>query len=125
MADPTSEPTPEPAAEPAGPAGPAPRRTFEERMESFGREAGEAGERIGRQAEAFGERVSKDPGYKRAADTAARIWGLLILAVGIWFLLDVTIGYDMPRIPWGDVWPIGLIVIGLVVVLRGMGRRTA
>ena len=119
MAESTSEPTPDPAAESA------PRRSFEERMESFGREAGEAGERIGRQAEAFGERVSKDPGYRRAADTAARIWGLIILAVGVWFLLDVTLGYDMPRIPWGDVWPIGLIVIGLAVILRGMGRRSA
>lgn len=113
-----SEPTPDPTAAP-------PKQTFEQRMDRFGEEIGEAGERFGRDAEAWGKRVSKDPGYRRAADTAARVWGLIILAVGVWFLLDVTFGYDMPRIPWGDVWPIGLIVIGLVVVLRGMGRRTA
>jgi hypothetical protein len=114
--------TPDPAA--AAPD-PAPKPTFEQRMESFGREAGEAGERIGRKAEEFGDRLAKDPGISRAADTAARVWGLIILAVGAWFLVDVTLGYDMPSIPWGDVWPIGLIVIGLVVVLRGMSRRTA
>ena len=114
-----SEPTPDPAA------APPPKPTFEQRMDRFGEEVGEAGERFGRDAEAWGKRISKDPGYKRAADTAARIWGLIILAVGVWFLLDVTLGYDMPRIPWGDVWPVGLIVIGLVIVLRGMGRRTA
>ena len=69
--------------------------------------------------------IEKDPAFKQAADTAARVWGLIILAVGAWFLVDVTLGYDMPSIPWGDVWPVGLILIGLVVILRGMGRRTA
>jgi hypothetical protein len=117
-----TEATPDPAA--PAPA-PTPKPTFEQRMESFGREAGEAGERIGRKAEEFGDRLSKDPGISRAADTAARVWGLIILAVGAWFLVDVTLGYDMPSIPWGDVWPIGLIIIGLLVVLRGMSRRTA
>lgn len=118
--DPTAPPAPG-----AEPAPEAPRPTFEQRMESFGEEVGAAGERFGRKAEEFGERMAKDPTINRAADTAARIWGLIILAVGVWFLVDVTMGYDMPSIPWGDVWPIGLIVIGLVVVLRGMGRRTA
>jgi hypothetical protein len=108
-------------------ATPDPNRksTFEERIDSFGREAGEAGERIGRQAEAAGKRLADDPGIKRAADTAARVWGLLILLVGVWFLADVTLGYEMPDVPWGDVWPIGLIAIGLVVVFRGMGRQRA
>jgi hypothetical protein len=118
-----TEPTPDPAAAPGPEA--APRQTFEQRMDRFGEEVGEAGERIGRQAEAFGDRMSKDPGYRSAADTAARIWGLIILAVGAWFLVDVTLGYDMPSVPWGDVWPIGLILVGLLVVVRGMGRRTA
>ena len=113
-----SEPTPDPT-------GAAPKRTFEQRMERFGEEVGEAGERFGRDAEAWGQRISKDPTYRGAADTAARVWGVIILGVGVWFLLDVTFGYDMPRVPWGDVWPIGLIIIGLAVLLRGMGRRTA
>ena len=125
-----TQPNPDPAA-PAPEPGPAPqpvsapKPTFEQRMESFGEEVGAAGERFGRQAEAFGERLSKDPGTSRAADTASRAWGLIILALGAWFLADVTLGYDMPSIPWADIWPIGLIVIGLLVVVRGMGRRTA
>ena len=122
MTDPVSEPTPA-AAEPA-PSSP-PRPTFEQRMESFGEEVGAAGERFGRQAEEFGQRLSKDPSISRAADTAARVWGLIILAVGVWFLVDVTLGYDMPTVPWGDVWPIGLILVGLLVVFRGMTRRSA
>jgi len=121
--DPAAAPAPDPGSAPQ-PA-PTPKPTFEQRMESFGEEVGAAGERFGRQAEAFGERLSKDPSINRAADTAARAWGLIILALGVWFLADVTLGYDMPSIPWGDVWPVGLIVIGLLVVVRGMSRRTA
>lgn len=92
-------------------------------MERFGKEAGEAGERFGRQAEAAANRWSKDPGVVRAADTAGRIWGLILVAVGLWFFADVTLGYDMPVIAWRDLWPIALIGIGLLVLFRGMTRR--
>ena len=51
--------------------------------------------------------------------------GLVVLAVGLWFLADVTIGLDMPNVPWSDVWPLGLILIGGLIVVRGMGRRRA
>jgi cell wall-active antibiotic response 4TMS protein YvqF len=104
---------------------PGRRPGFEERIESFGREARAAGEGLGQRAEAAGERWSREPGVTRAADTAGRIWGLLLIAVGLWFFADVTLGLDMPSIPWRDAWPVGLIVIGLVVVLRGLGRRRA
>ena len=92
-------------------------------MERFGREANEAGERWGRRAEGAANRWSKDPGVVRAADTAGRIWGLILLAAGLWFFADVTLGYDMPSIAWRDIWPIALIGIGILVVLRGMTRR--
>jgi hypothetical protein len=125
MTDPTADPG---TAQGAPSPGPAPAatpkpQTFEQRMERFGEEVGAAGERFGREAEAFGQRLANDPSVRRAGDTAARAWGLLILAVGAWFFVDVTLGYDMPAIPWGDVWPIGLIAIGLLVVLRAMSRR--
>ena len=99
--------------------------TFEQRMEGLGRDAQAAGERIGRDAQAAGERLARNPTVHTAADTATRVWGLLILAVGLWFFFEVTLGYDLPSIPWRDIWPIGLIVAGLVVVFRGMSRRGA
>jgi hypothetical protein len=113
-----------PAVEPS-PAAPERPPTFEERMERFGREAGEAGERFGRRAEEAANRWTKEPGMVRAADTAGRIWGLIVLAVGLWFFADVTLGYDMPSIAWRDLWPIALIGLGLLVVVRGMTRRRA
>ena len=68
---------------------------------------------------------ARTPGPARAADTAGRVWGLIVLLVGLWFFADVTLGLDMPSIPWRDLWPVGLIVIGLAIVVRGMGRRSA
>jgi hypothetical protein len=107
-----TEPTPEQPA--PAPTEPGPRPTFEERVEGFGREA-----------EAAGQRWANDASVKRAADTASRVWGLVVLAIGLWFLADVTIGLDMPAIAWADIWPLGLILLGVLIVVRGMARRSA
>ena len=113
------QPPPQPSQQDA----PPPPRTFEQRVERFAEEAGEAGERLGREAEAAGRRLAANPTVAGAADTAARMWGLLLIAVGAWFFAEVTLGYDMPSIPWRDIWPLGLVVIGLIVIVRGMTRR--
>jgi hypothetical protein len=120
-----STPDAAPSAAPDPPTAQPGTPSFEERVEGFGRRAEAAGERFGREAQAAGERWSKDPAVAGAADTAARVWGLLVLAVGVWFLADVTLGMDMPAIAWRDVWPIALIVVGLAVVLRGVAGRRA
>jgi hypothetical protein len=113
----TPQDAPQPSPEPERPP------TFEERMERFGREAGQAGERFGKRAEEAANRWSREPGVVHAADTAGRVWGLIVLAVGLWFFADVTLGYDMPSIAWRDLWPLALIGIGLLVLVRGMTRR--
>lgn len=116
----------QPSASPPPPSPPPPSSpSFEQRVERFAKEAGEAGERIGRQAEDAGKRWAASPGVSQATDTAARIWGLLLIAVGAWFFAEFTLGYDLPAVPWRDLWPVVLIVIGLAVLLRGMGRRSA
>ena len=94
-------------------------------MERFGRDAEDAGKRLGREAEEAGKRLAANPTVAQAADTASRVWGLLLIAIGTWFFAEVTLGFDMPAIPWRDVWPLGLILIGLVVVFRGLTRRSA
>lgn len=102
---------------------PAQPRTFEQRMEDFGHRAEAAGEKLGHEAEAAAKRWSTDPALVGAADTATRVWGLLVLAVGAWFFADITLGLDMPAIAWRDVWPVALIVLGLAVLVRGMASR--
>jgi Domain of unknown function (DUF5668) len=117
---PPSQPSPPPAEEP-----PSEPRTFEQRMEDLGRRAGAAGEKLGHEAEVAAQRWSKDPSVVAAGDTAARVWGLLVLAVGVWFFADITLGMEMPGIAWRDVWPVALIVLGLAVLVRGMASRRA
>jgi hypothetical protein len=60
----------------------------------------------------------------RFTDSGAVVWGLILVAVGGWFFLDQTLGWDMPAIDWGDLWPVILILIGAVVIFQGLGRRS-
>jgi hypothetical protein len=57
------------------------------------------------------------------ADTGTIVWGLILIAIGGWFFLDHTLGFDMPRVDWSDLWPVILIVIGAFVLLQGLRRR--
>ena len=61
--------------------------------------------------------------WSSARDTGAIVWGLILLAIGLWFFLDTTLGIAMPRINWRDAWPIVLIVIGAIVIAQGLRRR--
>jgi hypothetical protein len=94
-------------------------------VDDLGKRAGEAGERLGKEAEAAAERWKQDPAIAGAADTAARVWGLLVLAVGLWFFADITLELDMPAVAWRDLWPLALIVLGLAVLIRGLASRRA
>jgi len=119
MTDQTTGGTPEPAMGPA----PAPAPDLADRMKALGQEAQVRGEQLGRDAQAAGDRWAKDPGVVRAANTANRVFGLILIAVGAWFLADVTLGYSLPTIPWRDLWPALLVVLGLIIIGRGMTRR--
>jgi hypothetical protein len=135
MTDPT-EPVPTapgaaaPPSEPAPPVAPAvapasaPPPDLGDRMKALGDELGTRGQQLGREAQAAGDRWSRDPGVVRVADTASRFWGLLLLLAGLWFAAQVTFGYALPILPWGELWPILIIALGLLVIVRGMNRRS-
>jgi Domain of unknown function (DUF5668) len=59
-------------------------------------------------------------------DRDGRLWsvvvGLVILGLGVWFFAEKTLHLDMPDIRWNQLWPVILIVIG-VLVLVGATRR--
>jgi hypothetical protein len=122
MNEPGTEPTPDPASPAAAAATsnvtpptatPTTEQRFEQRMESFGREVEDAAQRL-----------SRDPNVRSGVDLAARLWGLVLLGFGVWFFLEFTLGYDLPRVPWADLWPLALILLGGLIVLRGAARRT-
>jgi len=51
------------------------------------------------------------------------ILGLLILIVGLWYFATTTLGLDLPRLDWGQSWPLILIALGGWVVYRSMTRN--
>jgi hypothetical protein len=57
-----------------------------------------------------------------AGRTASVLFGLVVLGLGLWFFAEHTLGYELPRIRWSQLWPVALIVIGLWVVLGSMRR---
>jgi hypothetical protein len=63
------------------------------------------------------------PPRERDGNVASIVVGLVLLVIGIWYLLDQTLDIDMPRISWGDFWPVILIVIGGVIVFQSARRR--
>lgn len=54
--------------------------------------------------------------------TASILFGLVILGLGLWFFVERTLGYELPRIRWSQVWPVFLIGVGLWVVLGSLRR---
>lgn len=59
----------------------------------------------------------------RRPSMAAIVIGLILIAVGVWFFLDRTLGVDLPRIQWSNVWPVILIVIGGLILVRSFQRK--
>jgi hypothetical protein len=62
------------------------------------------------------------PPRSRESNVASMVVGLILLAIGVWYLLDQTLGIRMPRIDWSDIWPIFLIGIGAIVLIRSARR---
>ena len=64
------------------------------------------------------------PPREPETNVASIVVGLVLLAIGVWYLLDQTLDLDMPRIDWSDFWPIILIAVGGIMLYRSATRRT-
>ena len=49
--------------------------------------------------------------------------GLFFLVLGVWFFLEQTLGIAMPDISWSAIWPVVLIVLGAVILVRSVANR--
>ena len=54
---------------------------------------------------------------------ASFVFGVIILLVGLWFFATHTLGLDLPRIEWDQLWPLVLIGIGALIVWNAFRRR--
>jgi hypothetical protein len=50
------------------------------------------------------------------------VFGLVVLAIGLWFFADQTLGLDLPRIRWNQVWPLFIIGLGVWIALGSLRR---
>ena len=46
------------------------------------------------------------------------ILGLVILAVGLWYFADRTLGLDLPRLDADQLWPLVVIALGAWLIVR-------
>ena len=93
------------------------------RIDDAARRIDEKAQALGREAEAAANRFAANPGVQDAADAAARLWGLVLLAIGLWFFAAITLRISLPAVSWGDFWPAILIIFGGLIVVRGLARR--
>jgi hypothetical protein len=64
---------------------------------------------------------SESPPERRRGADGGVFWGLVILAVGVYFLLRETLELDVPDI--GRLWPIFIVALGAWLVYQQWGRR--
>ena len=58
-----------------------------------------------------------DPGR-----VATIVFGLIVVAIGLWLFAERTLGLELPDVDWGSLWPLALVALG-VWILLGAGRQ--
>jgi hypothetical protein len=66
-------------------------------------------------------RRGDEPDHGRAASV---VFGFILLAIGLWFFVEQTLGIELPRVRWSQFWPVILIGLGVWIVLGSMRRRS-
>lgn len=54
----------------------------------------------------------------------AIVIGLALIAIGLYYFVDRTLGINLPGIQWSSVWPIILIVLGGLILVRSFQRKS-
>ena len=60
----------------------------------------------------------------RRPSAFALVVGLVLIAIGAYYFIDRTLGIALPSIQWSSVWPIILIVIGGLILVRSFQRKS-
>lgn len=60
--------------------------------------------------------------YRPHRDEGGIVFGVIVLLVGGYFLLRNTLGISIPDINWDQVWPVAVVLLGLLIVYRALSR---
>ncbi|HSL76923.1 MAG TPA: DUF5668 domain-containing protein [Candidatus Limnocylindrales bacterium] len=70
--------------------------------------------------------VAPAPTWRMRRDDPGRtgtiVFGVILAAIGLWFFADQTLGLEMPRLRWSELWPILLIGLGAWIVFGSLRR---
>ena len=55
---------------------------------------------------------------------ASLFFGIVLIVLGLWFFASTTLGLSLPRLDWGQLWPILLIGLGVWILFRATRWRT-
>ena len=59
---------------------------------------------------------------RRGLDFGPIIFGVVLLLVGGYFLIENTFGYQLPEIDWDMVWPVIVIALGVGILAGALTR---
>jgi LiaI-LiaF-like transmembrane region len=65
-----------------------------------------------------------DRGVHRRRDVGGLVFGGILLAIGIYYLLQQTLGLDIPDLNWDQLWPVALILLGAAILYGNWTRRS-
>ena len=66
----------------------------------------------------------RDRERDRRPSAVAIVIGLVLIAIGLYYFLDRTLGITLPAIQWSSAWPIILIVLGGLILVRSFQRKS-
>lgn len=66
----------------------------------------------------------RDRDRDRRPSPIAIVIGLVLIAIGLYYFLDRTLGIALPGIQWSSAWPIILIVLGGLILVRSFQRKS-
>ncbi|HEX2756075.1 MAG TPA: hypothetical protein VHM48_11455 [Candidatus Limnocylindrales bacterium] len=115
---PSAAPVPSPAPSPAAAAPPSP-----DSRPALRADPDRPADSGWREPAWFPPRADRERHRDRRSGTFTIVVGLVLIAIGAWYFLDGTLGIALPRIRWGSLWPVVLIVIGGLILLRSFRRK--
>ncbi len=62
---------------------------------------------------------------RRRLDLGAIFFGAILLFVGGYYLLTNTFEMDLPELNWDRFWPVIVIGLGVVVLVKALQERRA
>lgn len=62
---------------------------------------------------------------RRQLDGGGLVLGGILLLVGVYYLFQQTLGFNLPDLNWEQIWPVLLIVIGGLILYGAWNRRNA